>query len=949
MVTSAFVFIGFVFSSLLLVLGGCGASLAAGYVISGEEIGDRGFISHAFVQTDSELHYFRDVSSQEIAHVNKSPEIKSSVDQPLQLEPNKLVFEESSLGLPKRAVVSLFNPNEEPILINAISSKTLDFYFSFPENKLIKPLGKSRFVVTYLPRKEGAAEAKLTLHTSAGVVEYEARLPVNGTFEFPIVLHNPHADKLRLINAFSSDSELTLVHRKHDNVQLELAPFETVDFAQAIAVGATERNATVFVVLKLDAIPFSARLPKRRVVLIMAVDLEVTSQPGLFSTVDVLDFGLIKYGERSQRLVFRTYSTVEKGLEIDSVYVDRTSHQSNGVYLQFASKPPISVKSRTKNQPGVPVPISNIEIDTAYLSLNHSKKMHLVEGQIVAESRGGNFNATVRFQATVFLGDILSSTKDAVFHHSLRPPIRRSISVQNNYPFGLAVWNVSMLESKKRYFEVSTIRPVVEIAAGKSSPIITSKRAPVNFTVSCFVHTNVTTFEIPFLIFRGDIKVTINSLENDNSKFDFGLVKPNTERQMFFTVTNPNLVAIVLRGLSDPHESLAKIEPIGTEYGNGTMLSDLNRAFKPHNWTPALPIVYGLANSTLSFVDQQLHLGDSAPGKVSTKEIRVFNSFKKDLKVLRVSKLTTDKRFFFNLKTKGDLWLKSGAVTTLGNLSFAPGLTCGASCYVGLPLHTDGGQWFKHGLKLPPDLPDIDSHLYDRLRRRFNALESKTIRTSVIVDTDEVKSLEIGVQTELTWPRLLNHPVVHFPLTAVGNFTILNLTLHNPSVHPVVVQLLPLVVYPGAKGTAGAPVEMNETLMFSLRDTELFTLKPGSPVPRLREQLEDVVGGSVPRFTLSMLLQPGMSTRVRVGFLPTDYTLRSSLLLIRNNLTAIEPVVMYGKGAHRTFVVKNTGEVNFSIVNVSISGSNCEDRGFRVLNCQPFSLGPNETHSLEIA
>jgi hypothetical protein len=25
------------------------------------------------------------------------------------------------------------------------------------------------------------------------------------------------------------------------------------------------------------------------------------------------------------------------------------------------------------------------------------------------------------------------------------------------------------------------------------------------------------------------------------------------------------------------------------------------------------------------------------------------------------------------------------------------------------------------------------------------------------------------------------------------------------------------------------PVEVNETLMFSLRDTELFTLKPGSP------------------------------------------------------------------------------------------------------------------------
>lgn len=44
------------------------------------------------------------------------------------------------------------------------------------------------------------------------------------------------------------------------------------------------------------------------------------------------------------------------------------------------------------------------------------------------------------------------------------------------------------------------------------------------------------------------------------------------------------------------------------------------------------------------------------------------------------------------------------------------------------------------------------------------------------------------------------------------------------------------------------PVEMNETLMFSLRDTELFTLKPGSPVPKLREQVEEVVGSAVPRY-----------------------------------------------------------------------------------------------------
>lgn len=151
--------------------------------------------------------------------------------------------------------------------------------------------------------------------------------------------------------------------------------------------------------------------------------------------------------------------------------------------------------------------------------------------------------------------------------------------------------------------------------------------------------------------------------------------------------------------------------------------------------------------------------------------------------------------------------------------------------------------------------------------------------------------------------------------------------------------------------------------------------------------------GPVPRFTLSMILQPGMSVRVRIGFLPIDYTLRSSLLLIRNNLTAIEPVVLYGKGARinmeidgktsrgnylhfdilpvhladchnpkrlthklpttltvkHAFVVKNTGEIRFTVINIGISGTACKDRGFRIINCKPFTLAPDETHTLEIA
>jgi hypothetical protein len=47
----------------------CGVLHVAGKILSGSN--DFNLISHAFVQTENELHYFRDVSSQEVAFVNK--------------------------------------------------------------------------------------------------------------------------------------------------------------------------------------------------------------------------------------------------------------------------------------------------------------------------------------------------------------------------------------------------------------------------------------------------------------------------------------------------------------------------------------------------------------------------------------------------------------------------------------------------------------------------------------------------------------------------------------------------------------------------------------------------------------------------------------------------------------------------------------------------------------
>lgn len=150
----------------------------------------------------------------------------------------------------------------------------------------------------------------------------------------------------------------------------------------------------------------------------------------------------------------------------------------------------------------------------------------------------------------------------------------------------------------------------------------------------------------------------------------------------------------------------------------------------------------------------------------------MYGHVEKPVRILRISSLTDDGRFNFNINSRKDILVTNNSLVSLGELTFSPSMSCSSDCYCGFNTGIPDGQWFTHGMKLPPNLPEIDSYLYQRLRMRWHALTEKKVKTKVLVDTDRFKSLEIEAETELSWPKLFSHPVVHFPLTAVGNFTV---------------------------------------------------------------------------------------------------------------------------------------------------------------------------------
>ncbi|EJD75483.1 transmembrane protein [Loa loa] len=1051
------------------------------------------FMATAFVQTGDELHYFSDIGYHDSlasgAPLKSDDQNGVMLNNQLQFTPSELQFDEQSVGMAKQQEVRVHNPTASTVRFDAISGSTVHFHCSFPEHKTVNPGESTTFSVVFLPRQEGLIENVLIVHSSLGSFTYSvkgkgkgspyrirplvgAKIPVNGTLVSPVQLHNPHPTTLRVTEVYTSDVDLHLElpdvapETQYPVSLWDIAPYETKTVMNAKLLGARERNSSAYIKIKTnrkrhkviderlseDSVQTNLGLEHVVDTLIVPVEVEITKKRGLYATVDLLDFGLIRSGDKSSVLMLEVVSTLERGIEIENLYVE-SNEKLNGIYMEFASKPPISVKCGARQQPGASKAIAKIIFDTKLLRINEEgPKLVHYKGRIVAESRGGTCNVTIPYTAQVYYGSIKPKVEETAFHNLLKPPVSRSISLTNDLPFGVAVWKITLNAEAQRFFKAKLISNVVMIAAGETKSAIYLqyvRKERDGFAAFFNAHTNVTTFQIPLVIFSGKLKVVLHSLHQ--KEFNFGLIDAGDSRSIQFSITNENPVAIIIKNLKRALPSITTLSLLTVQAEQSSILnltnlkkSDFSGSYREGEDFPlpgsssavfrytlrapndravlhdkfvietdfeysSFPVTYAVGQGTIVAVPEELVFPDTFPGRISSHSLKVFSTFEEDMRVLRISSLFNDRKVFFEAAIRGSTpVIRTKALSDLGRVHVIPSISCTDDCYVGMPLHTADGQWFTYGMKLPQNLAEIDYYLYSRLRRRFHALQAEgkhCMNGTIIIDTDKVKHLEVPLASELIWPRLLTRSTVHFPLTAVGNFTIVNLTLTNPSSLPIAVQLLPLVVYPDADtlidffrneldSPLTDPIEMNETLMFSLRDTELFTLKPDSPVPKLREQLESVLGIPIPKFTLSMLLQPRMKVRVRVGFLPSDYVLRSSLLLIRNNLTVLEPVVLYGRGARmdmqvegraartrdpltfeiqphhlsdchnpkrlthklfttltvkRSFTIMNTGEVVFTVVNISINNVPCENRGFRILNCQPFRLEPNETHILDVA
>ncbi|XP_062865266.1 transmembrane protein 131-like [Trichomycterus rosablanca] len=235
------------------------------------------------------------------------------------------------------------------------------------------------------------------------------------------------------------------------------------------------------------------------------------------------------------------------------------------------------------------------------------------------------------------------------------------------------------------------------------------------------------------------------------------------------------------------------------------------------------------------------------------------------------------------------------------------------------------------------------------------------------------------------WPRLAADcsSALDFGATPVNESKIKNFTLKNPTGSVLSLEIRTLSSYPAplealdllSKWFNVSPLSVNVTTSeFSLLPVDHKEIQRGSSVQRI-------------------LLQPWESRSVSVAYTPSQHKPVTSVLLIRNNLTVFDLVLVKGFGAkellrvggklpgpgaslrfnvpqstlmecrdglrsrlskplfaiQKSFKVENAGELPLTVMSMNINGYKCQAFGFEVLQCRSFSIDNNSSSEITIA
>ncbi|XP_023264628.1 transmembrane protein 131 isoform X1 [Seriola lalandi dorsalis] len=961
--------------------------------------------------------------------------------RPIRFEPPMLDFHEQPVGMPKMEKVYLHNPSSEEISLISISATTAHFHASFFQNRIIPPGGNTSFDVVFLARVVGNVENTLFINTSHhGVFTYQvfgvgipnpyrlrpfigARVPVNSSFSPLINIHNPYSEPLQVVEMYSSGGDLHLelpTGQQGGTGKLwEIPPFETKGVMRASFSSRDVDNHTAFIRIKTNA-------PNEDQFIILPVEVEVTSAPGIYSSTEMLDFGTLRSQDRPKLLNLHLLNSGTKDVPITSV---RTTPSNEAVTVDFKAVTLKAGESRYTK-------VASITFDAS-----KARRPYQFSGKITVKAKEKSYSKLeIPYQAEVLEGYLGFDHTATLFHIRDSPvdPVDRPVFLTNAFNFAIRIHNVSLPEEAKTMFNVQNFSAPILIPPHESRYIFSLLFRPVRPSIhidsNILLVTNASKFHLPVRAYTGFLEPLVLPPSLTENLLDFGVRSATDTSSITFVVVNSNPIELEIKSWLVTGDSLS-MELLKTEKGNTTValsrLRELQNTSASHHKTVILasgyyaafrvtlvakalegaydgavhittdyeiltiPVKALIAVGTLNSSPKHIVLPPSFPGKVVHQSFSIQSSFTQKVRLQQIRSLTEDIRFYYKRLRNNKDELEPRRKSKVANIYFDASLQCGDHCYVGLPFVLKS-ESKPHGLALQEDIWDADVDLHQKLLRRWKELKERAghkIEAIFEVNTDLQKNVQAKITAHLTWPSLVNSSQrITFPLTNTNSSSDEEVILQNPADVPVYVQVLPLALLPNPSVFSGKLADrfpLGNLSNINI-DTNTFEFQVHRNQTSLMKTSTGFAEGSTRPFVYNLVLLPGEVKSFSVRFTPISNHSVSSLLIVRNNLTVIDTIVLHGRGAteslkvagkppgqgsslrfkmteallkdctektkvkepnftlKRTFRVENTGLLPITIRSAEINGQACEGYGFKVLNCQEFALKPNASKDLII-
>lgn len=951
------------------------------------------------------------------------------------LQPPSLEFGRAALAEPHARRVTLTNLANTTIHLASVAGTTPDFHASFFESKTLAPQANTTFSVVYLGRHEGPASAHLYIHTSLGVFKYPVsaegvasewgvwplvgvRVPLNATVEPLLTLYNPTAHPVQVTEVYSSGSWLGLslagggtgaaraawlvpAGASRALVRLRVTPVGPALQTAYIRVRTNGTGAPLVLAVQARAVPPGEHLAPLHLSLAPrgsgdppdTFELEAGNSLGSSVTVEGAVWGAT-CGDAPPSPERPAPPPAHNGQNDKST---TNGKRSDGVYLSLET---------SRLEPHQPLRrVGRVTLDYGEMwaaAAGAAAAGVAAEGAARQAWCGGWLRvgrARARYSVRVLAGTLALHPPRLLFitADEKKALEEREIRVHNEFPVPLHITGLHYPPEVLEHFHHESATPLV-LGAGEQARLgslrLRGLQPGLLLDANVTVRTNLTHYTLPLHLYSGQLLLEWEWPAEHSSaeELRLGAVGTSTRTVVWARLRNPGPRPLCVV------EAQADLPGVSVWLADGACVAPRHAArarLTVH--APARPAAlrgrlrvrteHALHETRLSLralagrlLVHPLHFGYAAPYVWASAALVLENSMSVGMRLVNVSRPEPEPAVWFVSEGGGAEWSGRSAA---GRVLFAPERLCAPRCYTGLDLREpEGAAWAARGA----GGLEADAALHAARFAQYAALAHTHVNISLHVHTDQVVQARAAGGAGWAWPRVAAGAGAAAGAAGpapLGAATTLRLRARNPSALPLVLQPVLAPVDLRLTDAVESPHCKSEQCVWT---HDAFALSEWRSTRGLAREWSPGEGGAPPRPATRpspqvlppLLLAPDAEVELKITFTPDVAAALTTYLYLRNNLTIIEGVQLWGRGAHprfelagraagspaalvlelrdcapqplrRAVSVRNTGDVPLRLHDWRVAGRPCEARGFRLSPCAALALAPNESRALHLA